>query len=269
MANSWFRLWTDMVNDPKWRTIARVSKQKVGDVIAVYVHMMTMATNATERGRAEGFNDEDVATALDIDTEQVTAIREAMQGRVLDGDRLTGWEKRQPAREDGSAERAKAYRERKKAESEHSKTQPNATERQIREEEIREEIKPKAKSKTTAPAAPTFDPLPDLLAHGVTQEIAADWLALRKSKRAAVTPTALKTIVAEAAKAGITVEQALAICCTRGWAGFEADWVLKDQRAGPPPDPAKAHLSKAGQATARNMEAWLERKRQEQEQSHG
>lgn len=28
-------------------------------------------------------------------------------------------------------------------------------------------------------------------------------------------------------------------------------------------------LTKAGQATARNMEAWLERKRQEQEQSHG
>ena len=139
MANSWFRLWTDMVNDPKWRTIARVSKQKVGDVIAVYVHMMTMAANATERGRTEGFNDEDVATALDIDTEQVTAIREAMQGRVLDGDRLTGWEKRQPVREDGASERGKAFRERKKAEKERDRTQANATERQIREEEIREE----------------------------------------------------------------------------------------------------------------------------------
>lgn len=139
MANSWLRLWTDMANDPKWRTIARVSKQKVGDVIAVYVHMMTMAANATERGRTEGFNDEDVATALDIETEQVTAIREAMQGRVLDGDRLTGWEKRQPAREDGAAERAKAFRERKKAESERDRTQPNATERQIREEENKEE----------------------------------------------------------------------------------------------------------------------------------
>lgn len=141
MANSWFRLWTDMVNDPKWRTIARVSKQKIGDVIAVYVHMMTMAANATERGRTEGFNDEDVATALDIDTEQVTAIREAMQGRVLDGDYLTGWEKRQPLREDGAAERGKAFRERKKAEKERTQTQPNAAERQIRREEIREEEK--------------------------------------------------------------------------------------------------------------------------------
>ncbi|MCA1857433.1 hypothetical protein LE190_16085 [Massilia oculi] len=152
MANSWFRVWTDMVNDPKWRTIARVSKQKIGDVLGVYMHMLTLAANATERGRTEGFNDEDIATALDIDTEQVTAIREAMQGRVLDDDRLTGWEKRQPQREDGSADRGRSFRERKAAEkqaqaaissaSERTRTQPNATERQIREEEIREELTP-------------------------------------------------------------------------------------------------------------------------------
>lgn len=151
MANSWFRLWTDMVNDPKWRTIARVSKQKVGDVIAVYLHMMTMAANANERGRTEGFNDEDVATALDIDTEQVTAIREAMQGRVLDGDLLTGWEKRQPLREDGASERGKAFRDRKKAEKERTQTQTNANERQIREEEIREEVEATA----PLPASPS------------------------------------------------------------------------------------------------------------------
>lgn len=258
-----------MVNDPKWRTIARVSGQKVGDVIAVYVHMMTMAANASERGRAEGFNDEDVATALDIDTEQVTAIRNAMQGRVLDGDYLTGWDKRQPQREDGAAERARAFRERKKAEAEHSQTQPNATERQIREEEKREEKKEsKAKAKTT-PAAPTFDPLPALLAEGVSAQTAADWLTLRKSKRAAVTSTVLKTLIAEAGKAGMSLDGVLSICCTRGWVGFEADWVLKDQRASPPPgaDTAPQALTKAGQATARNIESWLEKKRQEQ--SHG
>lgn len=139
MANQWFRLWVDMVNDPKWRTIARVSDQKVGDVIAVYVHMMTMAANASERGRTEGWNDEDVATALDIETSQVQAIRCAMQGRVLDGDYLTGWEKRQPLREDGAADRAKAWRE---AQKEQKRMQANAPEREqtldkIREEEIK------------------------------------------------------------------------------------------------------------------------------------
>lgn len=29
----------------------------------------------------------------------------------------------------------------------------------------------------------------------------------------------------EAAKAGITLEAALTMCCERGWSGFKADWV--------------------------------------------
>jgi len=55
-----------------------------------------------------------------------------MQGRVLDGDYLKGWEKRQPKKEDGSAERSKAWREeqkRKKEEVERLETLTNATER--------------------------------------------------------------------------------------------------------------------------------------------
>jgi len=136
-----------MINDPKWRTIARASGQKIGDVVATYIHMLTAASNATERGRTEGWNDEDVATALDIETSQVEAIRNAMQGRVLDGDYLLGWGKRQPIKEDGAAERAKAWREAQKAEKERDQTQPNATERnrtleEKRLDEIRKDLKP-------------------------------------------------------------------------------------------------------------------------------
>jgi hypothetical protein len=55
-------------------------------------------------------NAEDLASALDLETDQVQAILEAMQGRVLDGNRLTGWFSRQ-AQDQGSAERAKIWRE--------------------------------------------------------------------------------------------------------------------------------------------------------------
>lgn len=137
MATPWCRLWADMPNDPKWRTIAKISKQRIGDVMAVYLHMMVCASNATERGRTEGWCDEDIATALDMETSQVTAIRESMQGRVLDGDYLAGWSKRQPAREDETAAtRAKAWREEQKrladeAEEKRKRTQANASERKI------------------------------------------------------------------------------------------------------------------------------------------
>lgn len=128
---SWVRLWHDMPTDPKFRTIARAAKQPLPVVIAVFTLMLTDASaNATERGRTTA-TDEDIASAFDLEDDAVKVIRAAMQGRVLDGDRLAGWEGRQPKREDESAARAKAWRgEQKRAtEAERTRTQPNAEKR--------------------------------------------------------------------------------------------------------------------------------------------
>lgn len=156
MSNQWLRLWHDMPTDPKWRTIAKASGQRIGDVMAVYMHILVSAsTNAPERGRTQSFNCEDVASALDLETSEVAAIVDAMQTRVLDGDKVKGWEKRQPAREDDSAERSRAWREKQKAEklaaeavSKIEQTHPNAPER------TRPLDKDKEEEKTNTPKAP-------------------------------------------------------------------------------------------------------------------
>jgi hypothetical protein len=67
---------------------------------------------------------------------------------------------------------------------------------------------------------------------GVSDQVWADFLAHRKAKRAPLTDTALQGIVREAGKAGMPVSDALAMCCTRGWQGFEAAWVNKRQSGG-------------------------------------
>ena len=77
---------------------------------------------------------------------------------------------------------------------------------------------------------PRFEPLAALLALGVDDQVAADWLAVRKAKRAALTQTALDDVVAEAGKAGISVAQAVRICAARGWQGFRASWDWRDDR---------------------------------------
>ncbi|HEY8214692.1 MAG TPA: hypothetical protein VIG36_11250 [Methylocystis sp.] len=132
----WVRLWDDMPTDPKWRVIARRSGRPLPEVLSVFVFMMANAgANATERGELSNWSDEDVGAALDIDGEHVAAIREAMQGKTLDGDKLSGWERRQPKREDNSSDRAKAWREEQKRmrmeneERERNRTQPNAEKR--------------------------------------------------------------------------------------------------------------------------------------------
>lgn len=113
-----------------------------------------------------------------------------------------------------------------------------------REEKSREE---KKDSKTTAPAAPAYDPKPDLAAHGVSEQTVADWLTHRRKKRAVVTRTVIDTHVTEAALAGLTLEQALVLACSRGWTGFEAAWVLKGARDSPPKSAAfnpTAHVNR-------------------------
>lgn len=60
---------------------------------------------------------------------------------------------------------------------------------------------------------------------GVTESVWQDWLTLRKTKKAAVTQTALDGIEREARKAGVSLQVALETCCARGWTGFKAEWM--------------------------------------------
>ncbi len=86
-----------------------------------------------------------------------------------------------------------------------------------------------------APKNPArFDPMQHLLGLEVTEPVARDWLALRKTKRAPATETAINGIITEAIKASLTLQAALEVCCKNGWQGFEAKWLEgKNARAGP------------------------------------
>ena len=60
---------------------------------------------------------------------------------------------------------------------------------------------------------------------GVSDSVWQDFKTLRKAKRAPITQRAIDGIIAEANKAGWTVEKALSECCFRGWQAFKAEWV--------------------------------------------
>jgi hypothetical protein len=165
--SQWVRLWEDMPTDPKWRVIARRSGRPLPEVISVFTFMLINAGAASERGTLESWNDEDVGAALDIDGEHVAAIREAMQGKTLEGDHLSGWERRQPKREDGSAERAKAHRERNRTQSnatEHLPKSENAPERP--EEKREDKIDPSSLRSDDADSASSLDEDPKSVLFG-------------------------------------------------------------------------------------------------------
>ena len=77
----------------------------------------------------------------------------------------------------------------------------------------------------------------------VSEEVWASFVAVRNKKRAAITDLAMLGIRQEAVKAGIELEQALTICCERGWAGFKAEWMAND--AGARGSPARPNANAA------------------------
>ena len=88
---------------------------------------------------------------------------------------------------------------------------PMATNNQ---EPITNNHKPK-KEKATVVATPD----------GVSQSVWDDFKTLRKAKKAPITQRAVDGIIAEANKAGWSLEQALTECVVRGWQSFKAEWV--------------------------------------------
>lgn len=71
-----------------------------------------------------------------------------------------------------------------------------------------------------------------LLSMGVDEQVASEFLAIRKKKRAPLTDIALAGIKREAGVVGWTLDQTLRKCVERGWQGFEAAWVGNDKTNG-------------------------------------
>lgn len=109
----WVRLYNATANDPNWRMIAADTGLPVHAVLAAWTAMLCHASEATPRGTLAGWMDKRAAAILDLKPADLTAIREAMQGVTLDGDRLLNWDQEQ-YESDTSAERTRVYRERKK-----------------------------------------------------------------------------------------------------------------------------------------------------------
>ncbi len=116
----WLRWYHGAISDDKWPLIARRSGQSIAVVIAVWAALLECASQADERGDVSKFDPESIDALMQIpdgSTQAVlSALSEGKDPRIVNG-KISNWSKRQPRREDGSAERAHAWRERKKYEN--------------------------------------------------------------------------------------------------------------------------------------------------------
>lgn len=254
MAADWIKMRSDIYRDPKVSVIAEALMSHESD-LARYVNQMcqrdmTVTRNVMRnvtvgalvsiwgvmrmRGKRNG--DDLVCTGVTAsvldDIADLPGIGSAMElaGWVVQDDEgitfpnfFEGYNV-DPAEKSASsnAERQRRYRERKAAlargESLDSERNESDVTRDVtvtpREEKRREEKEDKTRSRASAPSCPS----------GVSETVWSDFLALRKAKKAPLTKTALDSIEREAARALISLEDALRCCITCNWQGFNADW---------------------------------------------
>lgn len=83
--------------------------------------------------------------------------------------------------------------------------------------------------KKEQPPKSKFDFKGTLLALGVSEPIADEWISIRKKKKGINSELALKNVVDEANKAGISLHEAIEFAAKRQWVGFQADWYFNSQ----------------------------------------
>lgn len=236
----WFRMYAEAVDDEKLRLLACEDRW----------HFVALLCCKTK-----GILDEDsdllrrkVAVKLGLSTGELEEVaRRLSEVGLIDRETLQplAWEHRQ-FQSDSSTERVKAYREKHKTDM---KRFSNVS---VTTQETETDTDTESETDKNTSRASRFVAKAELISRGVDEQLACDWLTLRKAKKAPATLVAINGIAKEARNAGLSLAEALATCCQRGWTGFRADWVadIPNQRQANAPRRPTQHDERAYTAAA-------------------
>jgi DNA-binding transcriptional regulator YhcF (GntR family) len=76
-----------------------------------------------------------------------------------------------------------------------------------------------------------FDFKKALMEIGVTEQVAEDWLKVRKEAKASNTETAFKGILREIEKTGLSADECIRIAAENSWRGFKAEWIANQRKS--------------------------------------
>lgn len=96
-----------------------------------------------------------------------------------------------------------------------------------RQDTDKNEKKGKNENKKPSAAALDFSSWPEM----PSDQVLADYKKNRNAHKATFSQTVVNTMGKELhalAKHGVSVDQALGVCCNRGWRGLKSEWVLND-----------------------------------------
>lgn len=203
----WFRMYTDFLNDPKMISLAFEDQRHFVGILAL------KSDGALESEVEDSLMDRIVAQRLWIDHGVIRDVKKRLVNAGLIGFdwHPLAWDKRQmnSDKDESNALRQQRYR---------NALRNGPVTRSDTDTERDTDIEvDKKKTKQLPPP------------EGVSTSVWSDFLQHRKTKKAVVTQTAIGGIAREAIKAGVTLNDALAMCCERGWTGFNSEWIAEKQ----------------------------------------
>lgn len=153
-------------------------------------------------------------------------VLEMIAARTKERDRKNAWRQRQDASHPPVSHGTDAGRTDDSARKNDTGTSNTSTSSSsLRSEE--HPPKPPRKRGGGAAAAATVG-VERLVAEGVLEQHAKDWLTARKAKHLPLTLTAWEDVKAEAQLAGMSIGQAIHTAAIKGWGGFKAKWLAQE-----------------------------------------
>jgi hypothetical protein len=234
MAGDWIKMRTALANDPAVIAIALDLDKSEFEVVGMLHHLWSWADSQSQDGHVKRVTEKWIdryvhhsgfaksmsdAGWLIIENDGIT---------FPNFDRHNGESAKKRAE---AAERQRISRANKAAADVTDQSQESCDESVTREEKSKskdqdQKIPPTPKPAKSKPVLLTLD---DLVGFGVDNQHAADWLLVRKQKKAALTPTAWKRMVIEAEKAGITPAHAVQIAAEKSWQSFDSTYNWRNQ----------------------------------------
>jgi len=220
----WFRLYAEFATDPKVQMMPEVMQRRLIMLLCLQCSNGIETFRETERETA-------IAFALRISEADVAETKALflLRGFINEDWTLANWDKRQYV-SDSSTARVRKHREAKRQAQETEETLPKRSSNAPEQIQNRTDTEQKKNNKPATRSASLS--AADLKTEGIDEQLATEFLAIRKRKRSPLTPLALEGIRREAGRAGMTLDAALRKCVERGWQGFEAKWVENDRATG-------------------------------------
>lgn len=224
MAGDWIKMRIDLQSHPKIvRILSATGADKFRTVGGLHAVWSVFDTHSAD-GVLHGYTPE----LLDhvIGWPGLSAAMIAVDWLAYDGAETLSLPEFEEHNGQSAKRRAEDQKRKRKARSACPQSVRNLSASDADKKRTREEKR--RVSNSEAKASEITDALRD-----VSPETVRDFTAIRRAKRSPLTATAISGLRREAAKAGVTLDEALRICCERGWQGFKAEWI--EQSRAPPP----------------------------------